>query len=84
MLKFAKRHFMGPCFTEVVILSYWNIWKQRNDWIFKAIRPTFKAWKKGFFLDVSLLKHRVKPSIAQSLSSWLDSLLLLSISLFLT
>jgi hypothetical protein len=30
MIKFAKKHFKGPCFTEVLILSCWNIWKNRE------------------------------------------------------
>ena len=39
----AKRNFKGPCFSEIVILACWNIWKQRNDWIFEGIRPTFRG-----------------------------------------
>ena len=75
MLKNAKKSFIGPCFTEVTILACWNIWKQRNDKIFKFIRPSFRAWKAGFVLDVSMLKHRVKQCTVPVLSSWLDNLL---------
>lgn len=27
--------FIGPCFMEVVSYATWNIWKERNDLIFK-------------------------------------------------
>jgi hypothetical protein len=45
----ARKAFWGPCFVEVVVLACWNIWKQRNYYIFKHIRPTFWGWKAGFF-----------------------------------
>ena len=70
----AKKAFGGPCFTKVVILACWAIWKQRNGWIFKNIRPTFRGWKAVFFHEVTLLKFRVKSETAPSFSSWLDNL----------
>jgi hypothetical protein len=60
---------------EIIILACWNIWKQGNNYIFKGIRPTFKAWKSGLVADVSLLKHRVKSCKVSPLSSWLDNIL---------
>jgi hypothetical protein len=65
----AKKGFKGPYFFEVVILAYWCIWKQRNDWIFKGFKPSFRGWKASFCFEVTLLKHRVKPSNVDSLSA---------------
>jgi hypothetical protein len=70
-----KRRFKGPCFTEIIILACWNIWKQRNNKIFLNIQPIFRNWKTGFISDVTLVKHRVKESIVAYLSSWIDNLL---------
>jgi hypothetical protein len=70
----AKKSFLGPCFIEIVILTCWCIWKQRNAWIFKNIRPTFRGWKSSFVYEVTLLKHRVKDCTASDLVSWLDRL----------
>jgi hypothetical protein len=70
----AKRSFIGPCFSEIVILACWCIWKQRNGWIFKSIRPTFRRWKASFIHEVTMLKHRVKDDIVHKLLSWIDSL----------
>ena len=81
-LQHAKKNFSGPCFTEVLILACWNIWKQRNAWIFKDIRPTFRGWKAGFVHDASLLKYRVKAKVLPLLESWLNSLVLFSLVLF--
>jgi hypothetical protein len=46
----AKKSFKGPLFTEVVIVACWCIWKQRNGWIFKNFRPTFRGWRANFIL----------------------------------
>ena len=70
----AKKNFTGPCFMEIVILACWGIWKQRNNWIFKNIKPTFRGWKVVFCYEVTLLKFRVKEAVVLSLSSWLDNL----------
>jgi hypothetical protein len=42
--------------------------------IFKTNKPTFRGWKTCFVHQVTLLKYRVKNSVAKSLSLWLDSL----------
>jgi hypothetical protein len=70
----AKKIFQGPCFIEVAILACWNIWKQRNSYIFKHIRPTFRGWKAGFFHDITMLMHRVRDADVDPLSIWLKSL----------
>jgi hypothetical protein len=57
----------------VVILAWWNIQMQRNNWFFEHKRFSFKGWKEGFVLDVTMLMHRVKSSIVDSLYSWLNT-----------
>jgi hypothetical protein len=70
----AKPSFIGPCFSEIVILACWCIWKQRNGWIFKSIGPTLRRWKASFIHEVTMLKHRVKDDTVHKLLSWIDSL----------
>jgi hypothetical protein len=64
----ARKSFKGPCFTEIGILACWTIWKQRNGWIFKGIRPTFRGWRASFVLEISMLKYRVKSDVLPVLS----------------
>ena len=74
-LKLAKQSFDGPCFSEIVILACWNIWKQRNGWIFNNVPASFRGWKASFIVDITMFKHRVKANMVTRLSSWIDNLL---------
>ena len=74
-LRVAKQSFEGPCFLEIVTLACCNIWKQRNGWIFNNVPASFRGWKAGFVVDVTMLKHRVKAKLVPFLSSWIDNLL---------
>jgi hypothetical protein len=49
-LMMAKRYVKGPCFSKIVILACWSIWKQRNGWIFNNIRPTLEAGRLYSFI----------------------------------
>lgn len=37
----ASTAFNGPCFVEIFSCASWNIWKERNNFIFKGIAPLF-------------------------------------------
>ena len=50
----AKQHFRGPCFMEIVACAAWNIWKERNDLIFRDQRPSLGRWRVRFQSDISL------------------------------
>jgi hypothetical protein len=52
-------------FTEVVILTAWHIWKQRNEAIFQNIQPSFSAWTRCFVHEVTLRGHKVKSKHSQ-------------------
>ena len=47
-LDLARRNFIGPCFMEIVICAFWNIWRSRNDLIFKSQQPSLARWKVTF------------------------------------
>jgi hypothetical protein len=71
----ARADFGKPFFMEVVIIACWNIWKQRNEQIFEAQRPSFKGWKRNFVHDLSMLGHRIKKKHHAALMAWIGSLL---------
>ena len=67
----ARSSFVGPCFMEVVACCAWNIWKIRNDSIFKHVPVYFNRWKVGFQSDVMLHTYKIKTELVQPLVAWL-------------
>ena len=63
--------FVGPCFMEVVPCCAWNIWKIRNDSIFKHVPVSFNRWKVGFQSDLMLHTYKIKTELVQPLVAWL-------------
>jgi hypothetical protein len=70
----ARANFTGPCFMEIVACAAWNIWKIRNDVIFRDIPASFARWKIGFQNDVMLHRYKVKSCKVQPLLDWLLAL----------
>jgi hypothetical protein len=66
----AKTSFAGPCFMEVAVCVAWNIWKERNDFIFNNRLPSFDRWKVRFQSDLMLHRYRVKEALIQPLIDW--------------
>ena len=67
----AKRLFTGPCFIEIIACAAWNIWKMRNDCIFRNQNPSLGRWRVLFQSDLMLHKYRVKDSLVQPLIEWI-------------
>jgi hypothetical protein len=47
-----------PFFMETFIIATWQIWKQRNNFIFDRCRPSFDSWKISFYEEVRLQANR--------------------------
>ena len=62
-MEHARHLFDGPCFLEVFSCVTWNIWKVRNDLIFREIQPSFGRWKTTFQGDLILHQYRVRESM---------------------
>jgi len=60
----AKNSFGHPFFMEVALIACWNIWKVRNDKIFRAERPRFMTWKSRFVDDMYLHVYRFPDKFA--------------------
>jgi hypothetical protein len=69
----AKNRFTGPCFMEILVCAAWNIWKERNDKIFRQQNPSLARWWVRFKSDLSLHQYRIKYSLVQPLLDWLAS-----------
>jgi hypothetical protein len=69
----AKDLFNNQCFMEIIICSAWNLWKERNDYIFESKVPSAARWRVRFKSDLSLHQYRVKASLVQPLPDWIIS-----------
>jgi hypothetical protein len=67
----AQILFRGPCFIVVVVSAAWNIWKERNNFIFRNETPSLARWKVRFKSDLSLHQYRVKATLVQPLLDWI-------------
>jgi hypothetical protein len=56
---------------EIVICSAWNLWKERNDYIFESKVPSVARWRVRFKTDLSLHQYRVKASLVEPLLDWI-------------
>jgi hypothetical protein len=66
----ARASFAGSCFMELFSCVTWNIWKERNDFIFKHKPPSLARWKVKTQSDILLHRYRIKPTLIQPLVDW--------------
>jgi hypothetical protein len=66
----SRATFAGPCFMEIFACASWNIWKERNNYIFNQRAPSLDRWKVRFQSDLMLHRFRVKPTLVQPLVDW--------------
>lgn len=71
----AARNFRGVCFFEIISSVAWNIWKERNDFIFNSIVPSHVSWKRRTKQDILLHQYRVKSVLVQKLVDWVSTCL---------
>jgi hypothetical protein len=44
---------------EIFNIAAWQIWKQRNNFIFDKGRPSLDSWKFNFCEEAPLQAHRI-------------------------
>jgi hypothetical protein len=59
---------------EMFAIAAWEIWKQRNNKIFRGEHPSFNAWRAQFSATVKLQLYRLRPDDRASVLDWLTSL----------
>jgi hypothetical protein len=68
-----RRRWHVPWRLESIIIMTWCIWKSRNNWIFNETQPTINECKEMFKKEMILMCHRVKPSLKEEISNWLQN-----------
>jgi hypothetical protein len=74
MMEHQRNQFSHDCLMEVLILATWSIWLYRNNIIFNSAQISLSRWRSEFHDIFLLCKHRAKPSLDASLTSWMSSL----------
>lgn len=74
MIISAMEHFGNKFFMQIMAVSPWEIWKQRNAVIFREYIPFFSSWRLCFKDTLKLQLLRVAPELRSEISFWLDSL----------
>jgi hypothetical protein len=59
---------------EIFSAAAWDIWKQRNGFIFQDISPSFQDWKRGFLETMKLQTIRMTTDLKTSVNFWLSTL----------
>ena len=79
MLTHAKNSYQSSHFLEKVLYVAWNIWKQRNSFIFYNVQPSVASWMTFFKNDLSLLVYHLRLDEISAFCSWINHLYFLYI-----
>jgi hypothetical protein len=63
MMEESRQSFNIDFFMEVFIMRAWQIWKERNNFIFNRANPSFRSWKIGFLDEAALQSNRMKDNL---------------------
>jgi hypothetical protein len=72
-IKEAKKNCQHDFFMEVFTIAAWEIWKQRNDKIFRGINPSLQSWKANFCSTVKLNMYRLSQENRIRVQDWINS-----------
>ncbi|KAI5011788.1 hypothetical protein ZWY2020_013925 [Hordeum vulgare] len=70
----AKENYSGRLFFEIFTITAWNIWKERNNYIFNQINPTHNSWLEKTKVDLSWLRSRVSTDLSDYITSLVNNL----------
>jgi hypothetical protein len=70
----AHSTHQGPLFFEKFIIGAWGIWKERNNLIFRDIRPARASWRERVYSDLLLLRFRAPQNLVDHIYSLIDAL----------
>lgn len=70
----ARAVWDKPMFLEIFTIAAWEIWKERNDKLFRNIPPSHATWLVRFKKDFSMMTHRAKQKFVPFIHSFLADL----------
>lgn len=63
LLHAGKANWSKPLIMEIFTIAVWGIWKERNNFHFRGITPSYGSWLTRFKVDISMMVHRTKDSL---------------------
>ena len=69
-----KTQLQVPFYMDIIVLSYWSIWMQRNDLIFKGIPPSSDRCLHNFRKEFALVILRAKTRWKAFMTEWIETL----------
>uniref|UniRef100_A0A453BIM8 Reverse transcriptase zinc-binding domain-containing protein n=1 Tax=Aegilops tauschii subsp. strangulata TaxID=200361 RepID=A0A453BIM8_AEGTS len=70
----AKEIYSSRLLFEIFTITAWNIWKERDNFIFNQINPSYRAWPERTRADLTWLRYRVSPDLSAYITSFVNSL----------
>lgn len=64
----------SPFAMDTVILISWAIWNMRNELIFNGIQISLVNCRRHLVKELTMLQHRVKPSLLLQFTEWIHNL----------
>jgi hypothetical protein len=74
LLAQAKNDSHLDFFMEIFLVAAWEIWKQRNNKIFRRATPSFNNWKTSFFATLRHCSYKLSVQARHSVQNWLNTL----------
>jgi hypothetical protein len=74
MIVDGKERSLNRFFNEALIAGCWSIWNKRNSIIFDAKHVDLDSCFAFFRGSISIIRHRVRPSLREGMEDWLDIL----------
>uniref|UniRef100_A0A8I6WSH1 Reverse transcriptase zinc-binding domain-containing protein n=1 Tax=Hordeum vulgare subsp. vulgare TaxID=112509 RepID=A0A8I6WSH1_HORVV len=69
----AKVNYSGRLFFEIFTIAAWNIWQERNNYIFNKINPTHNSWLERTKADLNWLRYRVSIDLSDYITSLVNN-----------
>jgi hypothetical protein len=60
MMEEARHSCNNDFFMKIFIVEAWQIWKERNNFMFNRANPSLRSWKLGFIDEVVLQANRMR------------------------
>jgi hypothetical protein len=70
----GKDQWKKPMYIKILLVSASNIWKERNNLLFKGLNPGVESWLQRVKSDLLLPIHRTKEDIHSFIFEFVDSL----------